>query len=221
MHSPDLDRALSVAILVPTLARPQNVAPLVESIQAFTPQPYRILFICDPGDVPAQDEIAKAGCQMISPGGGYAHKIRAGIHATDEALIVTAADDLRFTPDWLEAASSRLSDTIQVVGLNDGIRRRKRPEHATHFLMTRAAAQLPCLDGSPGPFFDYGHWRCDDELIATATKRGMYAYAPESLVRHVNHPMQGGPDDSTYRLGRAHAATDNYTFDGRRPLWEQ
>lgn len=211
---------MSLAILVPCLARPQNVAPFMQAARAFTPEPYRVLWICDPGDVPQQDAIAKEGGWMISPGGGYAQKIRAGIQATDEPLVFTAADDLRFTADWLEAASARLDDVTQVVGVNDGIRRKRRPEHATHFLMTRAYAEMPCIDGAPGPFFDYGHWRCDDELIATAVKRGMYAYAPDALVAHVNHPAQGGPDDDTYRKGRATATVDNQTFANRSPLWQ-
>lgn len=215
-----MDRALSVAIIIPCLARPQNVAPLVDSIEAFTPKPYRILFVCDPGDVPEQDAIAAAGCEMISPGGGYSTKIRAGIEATTNPLVFTGADDLCFTADWLEAATARMTETIQVIGVNDGIRRRRRPEHATHFLMTREYATRPTIDDTPGPFSDaYIHSFIDDEFLATATSRGVYAYAPDSLVQHL-HWMNGlAPDDGVYRLGRAEFANDRATFAAREHLW--
>jgi hypothetical protein len=208
-----------LAILVPVLDRPQNVLPLLESIHANTPAPVRVLWICDPGDIAEQDAIAREGGQMISPSGSYAAKIRAGVEATTESLLFLAADDIRFQAGWLEEAI-RLMPAAQVVGVNDGIPRPQRPEHATHFLMTRAYAELPCIDGHPGPLFGgYSHWRVDDELIATAKKRGCYAYAPAAVVEHVGHPMQGGQDDDTYRKGRANARWDGKVFRRREHLW--
>lgn len=209
----------AVAILVPCLGRPQNVRPLLDSIRASTPEPYRVLFICDPGDVAQQDAIAVQAGWMINPGGTYASKIRAGIEATDEPLVFIGADDLRFRPGWLQAAEARMPKA-QVVGVNDGIGRPRRPCHATHFLMTRGYAVRPCIDGSPGPLSDaYSHSFVDDELIATATKRGVYAYAPRSRVKHL-HPMTGAVrDDATYRLGRARFQQDKRMFVRRMRLW--
>lgn len=179
-----------------------------------------MLFLCDPDDRPEQDAIAVAGGWMLSPGGNYASKIRAGIEATDEPLVFLGADDLRFRPGWLGAARERMTDRIQVVGVNDLIPRPQRPQHATHFLLTRAAATLPCLDGSPGPLYGgYSHWRCDDELIATATKRGMYAYAPDSLIEHRHVMVDPTLDDDTYRKGRADARMDSKRFVRRVRLW--
>ncbi len=209
-----------VAVLVPVLARPQNVAPLLASIRESTPEPYRVLFLCDPHDVAERDAIAREGGWVLSPGGTYAAKINAGVEATDEPYVLLAADDVRPRAGWLAAAITAMRGGAQVVGLNDGIARPARPEHATHFLLTRAAAELPCIDGARGPLCErYGHWRTDDELIATATKRGMYAYAADALVEHVDHPMIGGADDDTYRKGRATARQDSRTFMRRSRLW--
>lgn len=207
-----------LAILVPVLRRPQNVAPLLESIRATT-EGARVLFICDPGDTAEQDAIAAEGGEMISPGGGYAAKIRAGVEVTSEALLFIGADDLRFEAGWLEAAVGKMP-AAQVVGVNDCIRRPHRPRHATHFLVTRAYTEQPCIDGSPGPLSDaYSHSFVDDELIATATKRGVYAYAQRSRVRHL-HPMVGtAGDDETYRAGRAQFRQDRRTFGRRAALW--
>lgn len=210
---------MGVAILVPVLRRPQNVKPLLDSIRATTPDPYRVLFICDPGDIAEQDAIAAEGGWMISPGGTYSQKIRSGVDATDEPLLFIGADDLRFQHDWLQAAITKMP-AAQVVGVNDCIRRPRRPQHATHFLMTREYAELPCLDGSPGPLpCCYTHSFVDDELIATATKRGVYAYAQRSRVKHL-HPMcRTADDDDTYRLGRERFRQDARTFARRSRLW--
>lgn len=208
-----------LAFLVPVLNRPHRVKPLVEAVRATTPDA-RLLFICDPGDRAEQDAIAMAGGEMISPGGGYAAKINAGVRATCEPYVLLGADDVRPHRGWFETARSAMVGGVQVVGINDLIQRPDRPEHAPHFLLTRAAAELPCLDGRSGPLCEgYGAWWCDDELIATATKRGMYAYARDAVVEHVGHPMTGGPDDETYRRGRALARVDGRLFRKRMALW--
>lgn len=209
-----------LAIIVPVLQRPQNVAPLLASIEATTPQPHRVLFVCDPGDIPEQDAIARAGGAMISPGGNYAAKIRAGILATDEPIVFLGADDLTFLPGWFEAAAVSLTDPVQVVGVNDLIARRsERRGHATHFLMTRTAALMPTIADEPGPLCPlYDHSFCDDELIATAKHRGMYAYVLDSHVRHI-HPSAGGEDDDVYRKGRMQFRQDRRIFTRRMHLW--
>lgn len=211
---------MSVAILVPVLARPHNVKPLIDSIANTTPPPFRVLFLCDPGDVAEQDAIANAGGWMLSPGGGYAAKIHAGIAATDEPLVFLGADDLRFRGGWLEAATAALTDGTEVVGVNDGLRRPHRPSHATHFLMTRSYAQQPTIDGKPGPLSTaYHHSFVDDELIATATHRGVYRYAERARVDH-HHWMNGrADDDAIYRLGRTRYHDDRNTFRIRAHLW--
>ena len=211
---------MSLAILVPVLRRPQNVTPLLDSIAATTPRPYRVLFLCDPGDVSQQDAIARDGGWMLSPGGSYAHKINIGVRATDEPLILLGADDIRPRGGWFEAATVAMTGGVEVVGLNDLIPRPARPSHATHFLMTREAAMLSCAGGEPGPLCEqYLHFRSDDELIATATQRGIYTYAPDAVVEHL-HPMCGtAPDDDTYRKGRASARIDGRRFAERMHLW--
>lgn len=207
-------------ILIPVLGRPHRVKPVLRSIAGTVSVPHRVLFICDPGDREQQHAIAMAGGWMISPGGGYAAKIRAGVNATDEPLVFLGADDLEFRAGWLEAATARIAGGASVVGVNDLIpRRRQRRGHATHFLMTRAYANLPTIDGAPGPLSGaYDHNFVDDELIATATSRGVYAYAADSHVRH-DHPMTGGQDDDTYRKGRAGFHADRTIFQGREHLW--
>lgn len=213
---------MSLAILVPVLRRPQNIGPLLNSIRLSTPMASasRVLFIADPDDHREHTAIAAAGGSMIAPGGSYAEKIRAGIDATTDELVFLAADDLFFTPGWLPAAMSHIRDGVHVVGVNDTIVRERRPEHATHFLMTREYALLPCLDGEPGPLSQaYSHSFTDDELIATARARGAYAYARDSIVEHRHWMNDAAPDDATYQQGRAQFRRDRKIFMRRSHLW--
>lgn len=210
-----------LAILVPVLGRPQNVEPFLRAVEASTPAPWRILWITDPDDAPEHAAIESVGGEMLVHGGNYAQKINAGVKATDEPLVFLAADDLRPQPGWLGQAILPIIDTpVQVVGINDLIPRQHRPRHTTHFVMTREYATLPCLDGTRGPLYEgYGAWRCDDELIATATKRGVYAYAEGAHVLHLHPDVGLAPDDETYRKGRAHARMDTKRFVRRQHLW--
>lgn len=203
-----------MVVLVPVLRRPQRVAPTLNGFYRTVPD-CRVLFIADPDDSEELEALRAAGAEHIAPGGNYAAKIRVGVEHTRERLIFTAADDLEPQTGWFEAAKA---GGAEVVGVNDLVPRRR--EHATHFLMTRSYAERPTLDGQPGPFFEgYSHWYCDDELIATARKRGVYAYAEHSHVRHL-HPFAGtAEDDDTYRAGRAQARHDRRLFRQRSHLW--
>lgn len=204
-----------VAVLVPVLDRPHRVAPLLRSLQDTSPEA-EALFICTPGDMGEIEAVKAAGAGHILIEGNYATKIRAGVEATSGPLVFTAADDLLFRRNWLEVARGYLEGGIEVVGVNDLLSRPHRPEHATHFLMTRSYAEAPTADGCPGPFFDgYHHWACDDELIATAKARHAYAYAADSIVEHLHHQDGRAPDDDTYLKGRSNARADLLLFRRR------
>ncbi len=212
-----------LAVLVPVLARPHRVAPLLDAVEASTPGE-RVLFLADGHDRPELEaierELGREGLrvEVDTVGGNYAAKINRGVELTDEPFVFTAADDLEPLAGWLEAAKAAFADGVEVVGVNDLIKRER--DHATHFLLTRAYAEQPAIDGSRGPFFEgYSHWWTDDELIATARHRSAYAYAPEAEVLHL-HPMAGNaPDDATYQRGRARRREDYKLFIGRSALW--
>jgi glycosyltransferase involved in cell wall biosynthesis len=216
-----------LAILVPVLARPHRVRPLLESICGTVPEDSRVVFVCDRKDYDEQRAIASAlyegeygplQVQVLLHNGGYAQKINAAVRLTEEPLVLLAADDLEFVEGWFDVAVDTLGGGIEVVGINDLIDRER--EHATHFLMTRAYAERPTIDGKPGPLHEgYHSWFTDDELIATAKKRGVYAYADAAHIQHL-HIMNGKAfDDDTYRKGRAHARDDRRHYRSRIGLW--
>lgn len=211
--------------LVPVYRRPQRVAPLLETIAATTPQA-RVLFLADPEDQAECAAIRRARrsssvqVDAIACGGGYAEKINQGARQAKSPLLFLGADDLEPLDGWFEAAIAHMADDVEVVGINDLIDRPGRPQHATHFLVTRPYALQPTADGGRGPLHEgYKHWGCDDELIGTASKRGAYVYGEDVLVRHL-HPMMGlAPDDDVYRKGRSHARHDLRLLRRRSRLW--
>jgi hypothetical protein len=207
-----------LAILVPVLGRPHRVEPTLQGFKSTAPG-CRILFIADPDDEAEITALQAAGAAYIAPGGNYAEKIRAGVLETDHPFIFTGADDLEPLPRWLSAAVAVIQqEGVEVVGINDLIPRQR--QHATHFLMLRDYAELPTIAGEPGPFYGgYSHWYCDDELIATAKKRGAYGYAQLAKVRHL-HPFAGtASDDPIYEKGRELRRHDRRLFNRRRALW--
>lgn len=216
-----LTAATNTVVLIPVLGRPHRVRAVLDAFTG-TARGARVLFIANPDDQLELDAIAAAGGELLMVDGNYAVKVNTAIRAVTEPLVFLAADDLKPRPGWLPAARGLLDGQVQVVGVNDLIPRRPgRERHATHFLMTRQYALQPTIDGARGPLHEgYTHSFVDDELIATARHRGVYAYAAGSHVEHL-HPMTGGaPDDETYRLGRRHFKHDRRLHANRSPLWE-
>jgi hypothetical protein len=219
--------ASELAILVPVLARPHRVAPLLDSIEAATPTA-DVLFVCDPDDhaeIEAIDEeVRRRGERYLDYtllDGNYAAKVNHGVRMTSAQYFFTGADDLDFKPGWFEAALAVIEPDIGLVGTQDLCNARViAGEHATHFLMTREYAERPCIDGSPGPLFEgYEHEFVDDELIGTARKRGAYAFAGDAVVEHL-HPDAGkAPRDALYDAQGERMARSRPLFAKRRKLW--
>lgn len=210
---------MELVVLVPVLARPHRVEKLLESVRSATSCDHRVLFLTDPDDQAERDAIHAASGEELACGGTYAAKINTGVRATDEPLVFLGADDIVPQPGWFEAALRYVENGARVVGVNDLIARPHRL-HATHFLMTRGYAERTTIDNQDGPCSTaYRHSFVDDELIATAQRRGAYVYAPESHVKH-EHWMNGtAPLDETYEKGRVTFLLDRQTFRSRASFW--
>lgn len=212
---------MSVAILVPVLGRPGNVAPLLESIAAATPETHRVLFIADPRDRAEHSAVQAHGGELLIVDGNYATKINTAVDATSEPLLFLAADDLRFHAGWLAAAAAKLEAGVGVVGTNDlGNQRTIDGSHSTHSLVTRAYAQLGTIDDPSRLLHEgYPHEFVDDELIETAQHRGAYAHAPDAIVEHL-HPNWGKAEvDHLYARQHRRMRIGRRIYIERRPLW--
>ena len=196
----------AVAIIVPVLRRPHRVAPLLESIEAATPEPHRVLFVCSPGDTDEQDAVHAAGANMlvldqdVAPG-DWARKINAGYRATTEPWLLCGADDLAFHHGWFSQALEHAADGIGVIGTNDlGNPSVIKGLHSTHPLVARWYADQWGTVDRPGTVAHeaYPHEYVDVELVETAKVRKAWAFAGDSKVEHL-HPHWGkAPTDELY-----------------------
>ena len=208
-----------VAILVPVLDRPHRIEPLLQSIAAATEVPHRVFFAAS--DQPSIDELQRLGANMVIDEGGdegsYAKRINRLFAASTEPYIFLGADDLSFRPGWFPAAR-RVADAIDgVVAIND-----LYSVAGVHFLVTRNYVETVggCV-GEPGVVLHegYRHAYCDDELRATATARGRFGYAPDSIIEHL-HPGAGkSQTDHVYQIGAASMTQGQAVFTSRTHLW--
>lgn len=221
----------AVAVLIPVLNRPDNVAPLLDSFHAHTdPADATVYFVCDETDRDELAAIEKAGgTALISTRGStYAQKVNSGVEQTTEPWLFICGDDVRFHHGWLDAAR-KLTDQFDVIGTNDTTGAPKNPDvaagrHADHFFVRRTYVDElgACLDG-PGTLAPeaYGHWYTDKEIIGLAKARNVFTPCLESIVEHL-HPGYDGNhlSDPTYQLAAESADTDKKTFLSRLPLIE-
>jgi hypothetical protein len=134
-----------IDILVPVLDRPQNAQRLVDSIQAATVVPHRVLFLCTPFDDAEIAAIHATGADLnivrweAGPG-DWAKKINAGYRLTDRPYMLLGADDLRFHSGWdTEVLRVAEGTGAGVIGTNDlGNATVMRGLHSTHPLVRRS-----------------------------------------------------------------------------------
>lgn len=225
MSPPGGRRTRDLVVLVPMLGRPHRVDPLAESVDATVPGA-RLLFLVSPHDDAVHQAVDRAGRERLTvewrTRGDYARKINAGYRHTSEPLIFLGACDLLFHPGWMAAAVSRLAPGIGVVGTNDlGSPRVKAGQHATHSLVTREYADERGSIDRPGEILHEGYWHefVDDELVATAQRRGAWAFADDSVVEHL-HPNWGkAPVDPLYAAQRQRMRVGRRIFAERQRLW--
>jgi len=212
--------ATQTAVIVPVLHRPQNAAPFMQSLRATTglATVYAVANQDDPETVKAWDEAGAA--ILYADGVSFAAKVNAGYEQTTEPLLFIVGDDVRFHPGWLDHAQAV---GAEVVGTNDlGNPRVMRGEHATHMLISRSyidgqgaswdGPKVVCHEG-------YRHWYVDDEIVTVARQRGVFGFAPGSVVEHL-HPAWGkGASDDVYELGQAAQETDRNLFVRRCAMY--
>lgn len=215
-----------LVIIVPVLRRPHRAARVAESVDATTPG-CRLLFVGSPGDVEEHEACRATGADLlvidepVGPG-DYARKINAGYRVTSEPVMLIAADDLLFHPEWFDRAMARMVGTVGVVGTNDlGNPRVLAGEHTTHPLVSRDYIDGHGTIDETGKVYceRYPHEFSDDEFVGTAKHRGVWAFAVDSIVEHL-HPNWGkAPSDPLYDAQAQRIRHGRQVFNRRRHLW--
>lgn len=218
-------------IVVPVLARPWRIRPVLESIKRATVDPH-VLLVASSHDTAVQMACAEASQIIASMAwitipyqevGDYARKCNYAYLISSEPFLFTAADDLEFHPGWLEAAMEKMADpAIGVVGTQDlcnylvlqGV-------HSTHSLIRRTYVDRFGLIDQPGLVLnpDYPHEFSDDEVVETAKHRKAWAFAPGAIVEHL-HPSCGKAEwDDLYNDNSERNRVGSALFHQRRHLW--
>lgn len=221
----------SVAVLIPVLNRPARVRPVVQSLASTEVDPVtlplRPIFICSPHDRQEIKAVRREGLEPIitdfEPGpGDYARKMNLGFTLTTQPWVFLGADDLHFTPGWIEQALYMHARTEAcVIGTNDaGNRRTMEGRHSTHTLVHRDYGVCGVIDDPTRLLCEqYDHNFVDDEFVQTAAWRGTFAHARRSVVEHLHPNWNKAADDATYRKGMAHFDHDRRLYRTRRALW--
>lgn len=211
-----------IDVLIPVLARPVNAEPVLDSVREASKYVARVLFICSESDTAEVMELQRIGADYVSvpwkpAGGDYARKMNLGYEMTDSPFVLLGADDLVFERYWDVIALRVAEETgAGVVATNDLENPEvKKGTFGTHCLVRRDYVEEVggSLDG-PGHLLSdaYDHNFVDRELCHLADQRGLYAFAPDSHVRHL-HPHWGTAKmDATYRKGLAHFREDRRLF---------
>lgn len=196
-----------IDILIPVLGRPTNAQTLADSV-AVTSEPYRLIFICSPGDSGQIAACEQTGAEVWvvdwKPGkGDCARKLNWAFSKTDSEWVFQGADDIRFSHGWEHQALmlARKRDKA-VIGTNDlhnpSVLRRLQSTH-TLFRRDYIESQGGTQDGSGLVFCElYDHQFIDTEFVETARRRQVWAFCRESIVEHL-HPHWGLAEmDDTY-----------------------
>lgn len=219
----------AVAVLVPALDRPQNVAPLVKSFNATQKGVASLYFVCDRGDTEQIAAVVEAGVQVLYSDHGhtFAQKINSGFEQTEEPWIFVAGDDVRFHRGWIDAAR-KLSERYDVIGSNDrapgedrapGNPRVASGGHSDHFFIRRMYAEkygasLDAVVAHEG----YSHFYTDVEIVELAKARGVFTPCLESHVEHLHPDLGKAEIDDTYRKGWGKREADEREWRKRAPL---
>jgi len=216
---------VAVAILIPSLGRPQYVKRVYANIEANTPEPHEQVWCVSGKDY--EKEL------MECKGGNLAwkrddddedkryvtrmNKLAAAVLRDGSFdFVFFGSDDVVHHPRWLTHALDVMEEApgAQVVVVND-----LRNPNGTQALMDvsyfdKAVFDDPSVVFHPG----YQHNFADTEQFFTAKERDVIYRAMDSHVEHL-HPLHRGfaqrPMDETYRYAQAHWNEDSALFERR------
>lgn len=212
---------MTTAILIPSLNRPQNLEPLLRSIQFATPEDhYVFLMVSDSESVkiarelghPYLDDSDNPDKRYVTRNNEMVRHLRPGTKQ-----VFFGSDDIEFYPHWLDEALIVMNRGYDVVVGDD-----LRNQNGTMALMNVNYFSRAVFD-RPGDVFHNGyiHNFADTEQFFTAKVQGTFARAMNSRVEHLNPVFYGAralPYDETYSLSRIGNDHDAALYAAREPL---
>jgi len=230
---------MECAVIVPVLARPDNVAPLVRSfVNSYADA--RLYFVVDEHDTAEVDAVGSAVlgnpgtvCMVPMPLSpvddhygpqptSFAQKVNYGVKVTAEPWLLVIGDDVTFSRGWIQNALNSAEKTgKRFLSTNDMANPHVRSGlHCIHPFVSREYIEAVgvTFDGTPGVLAceEYRHGFVDNEWTVKARHDGEYYFAHDAIVRH-HHPVfdRSVKMDATYQRGQATTNVDGETYRRR------
>lgn len=213
-----------IAIVVPTLHRPEHLQALLTNAHAATWNKCHVYFVAESTDVPTLDELGRlegGHTNVIGEFGSCAKAMNAGFDASTEPYVFTANDDLRFHDGWDFYALAQMALGVprhRIVGTNDGHGR------MTCFALVERAFidEHSGVYDQPGTLYhEYASQYVDTELADYAKYRGVWGEAPDAITEHLHWEFgKADRDHPNYLKAAATCAADHRTYEQRRRKWE-
>lgn len=216
---------MKIAILVPTIYRPEglrrSLQSLVDSLfgsKSILEHRIDVIVAAEKDDTKAVEIAHEFGVQITfceDKQGGPAYGWNTALKAAkDYDMYFTGSDDIEFTSGWLDEVLRVLNDELNgsgLVGINDNRWDKAQVMRmcATHYLMTRdfVIEEMGGVVAQPFYFADY----TDMEACARARRVDKFAWAEHALVKHHWKGPQGD-------LGYKNASAKRPQM---KPLYEQ
>jgi hypothetical protein len=193
--------------------------------------PYEIIWVVSPGDreqhiaCMATPHTTVAHATWDTGPADFARKHALAFSLSHGDWYFAGADDLEFRPGWDTAALAMAERTgAKVIGTNDMANPAvMRGNHATHILFEREYVETVGATWHDGPGHVYSeaydHQLVDNEAVACAKMRDVWAFAEHSQVKH-HHPIfdEDVEMDDTYRKALAQGNADRVVFNRRKRL---
>lgn len=219
---------MRIAILVPTLGRPDALAPLLRNLRQVTELRYRVYFVVDQEDQETQrvlDTMPGSDFSTVVCDGTYPQKTNAGYAASaGEELVAPLADDVVFHSGWLQAAIPHFDAGWDVVGTYDRSPITEDGGHVTMPIVRRSYIEDPgAVWGESGKVFHegYHHQNVETELWHLALHRDVAIFEKDAVIEH-RHPEWGTrePDATDAKGNGQNRDADEALFLQRKAEWE-
>ncbi len=221
-----------VDIIIPTFGRADRLRAVADNIHEATPVDHVVTFVAETDDAASVDTVEaletvddQVRLVVNSRAHNYAGAVNCAIASSSAPFWFGGADDLRFYPNWFEAASALMDGWVMVVGTNDYLNPYVLDGlHATHYLVDRRYTDTwgGTIDQGPGIalFEGYDHQYTDTEFIGVAKARCRFRPCLESPVEHLHFATGKGAWDSTYEWGQKLVEQDRGFYQQRKQAWD-
>lgn len=206
-----------VAILIPTLNRTHLLKALINNIRETTPEPHEIYFMTSNKESKKVIEENGAVCFNDVGSTDLITRTNALYRLTDEPLIYTGSDDIKFHKNWYPKMLEKIREGYHVVVPQDLLN-----PNGTQALITREYIQDQscCIDVPNVVYFPgYKHEYAETEQFEVAKKRGVFARS-DAVVEHLHWVNSKNVRDGDYLIGQNNSLGSRELFEERMHLWQ-